>query len=310
VPPARGHLVGLAAVIVLPMMLYVGINEARFHRPLGPPYAQQVWTQMSEERRAALDANGGSLFNIDYIPSTLIAYLRPDGMAVERLFPFVEFPASRATVVGGAVFDTRDRTAAIPPTMPALTVLALVGAWAVTSKRRRGALAVLRPVLAGGAVSVLGVLTIGFIAHRYLGDFLPLFLPLAFVGLVFAVQQLCAAARSRPSRWAALSVSTVLIAWSVWANAGLGLLVQRAYWAPDAATRHAFLAFQQRLDERLFGGGGYRQGPEEPPADGVRGSFYVQGACEALYWNDSWVWVRIEPLDDGSAPICSALVHR
>jgi hypothetical protein len=309
VPATRGTVAGLFAVVVFPMVLYTGINEARFHRPLGPPYAQQVWTQMSEDRRAALAANGGSLFNVDYIPSTLVAYLRPDGASIERLFPFVEFPAERATVIGGAVFDTRDRTASIPPVMPALTVLALVGAWTVAA-RRRVALAAVRPVLAGGVAAVFGVLTIGFVAHRYVGDFLPLLLPLAFVGLVPTVRAVLAPRpRFGPARPAAVAAATLLVAWSVWANTGLALLVQRAYWAPDASTRHAFLAFQQRLDERLFGGGRYQQGTSAPPPDGVRGSFYVEGACDALYWNDSWVWVRIEPLADGSTPICSRLVR-
>jgi hypothetical protein len=302
------NLVALGVVLVLPMTLYVGINEARFHRALGPPFADQVWTQMSADRRAALDANGGSLFSLDYVPSTALAYLRPDGVSLVRLFPFVDFRPERATAVGGVVFDTRDRTASIPTTMPALGVLALVGAWAMCSARLRTRLAPLRPLVVGGVVSAVGVLTISSIAHRYLGDFLPLLVPLAIVGLTVAMRRVGEVARPALRR-AAWGAGAVLVAVSLWANAGLGLLVQRAYWAPDAGTRHAFLTFQYTLDERLFGDAHLLQGDTAPTSGGTRGELYVVADCRALYWQDSWVWVQIEPLADGSTPLCDRVTR-
>jgi hypothetical protein len=229
-------------------------------------------------------------------------------MAFVRLFPFVEFPASRAAVIGNVVFDTRDRTASIPATMPALTVLAVVGGWAMGTRRRRDALAPLRSLVAGGVVAVAGVLTIGFIAHRYVGDFVPLLVPLALVGLVSATRAV-AAVPSTALRRGLWTLGALLVAASVWANVGLGLLVQRAYWAPDDATRHDFLTFQQSLDERLFDDARYLSGSEPPTTGGTRGQFFVVGECESLYWHDGWVWVPIEPLDDGTTPLCLRLLR-
>jgi hypothetical protein len=308
IAPTTRNVLGLAAVIVVPMALYIGLNEARFHRPLGPPYAEQVWTEISAERRAALAANGGSLFNVDYVPSTAVAYLRPDGVSGVRLFPFVDFRPSRATVIGDAVFDTRDRTASVPATMPAITLLAAVGVWAIASRRHRAALATLRPLVAGGAVAVLGVLTIGFIAQRYLGDFLPVLVPLTLVGGLLVARWIAALA-SRPARRVAWGAAIALVAFSVWVNLGLGLLVQRAYWAPDAETRHSFLSFQQSIDEDLFSAR-YLSGATRPADDaGTRGELFIVGECEQLLWHDSWVWVDVEPLEDGTTPLCLRLLH-
>jgi hypothetical protein len=308
IAPTTGNVLALALVIVVPMVLYVAVNEARFHRALGPPYKQQVWTELSAERRAALDANGGSLFNVGYAPSTAWAYLRPDGLSGTRLFPFVDFRAPRATVIGDVVFDTRDRTSSVPSSMPAATALGVVGAWAVVDRRTRTQLAILRPVVVGGVVAVLGVLTIGFIAQRYLGDFLLLLVPLALAGAVVAVDAICSLS-SRRVRNALFALGAVVIAWSIWVNLGLGLVVQRAYWAPDDRTRHEFLTFQRKLDERLFGDTAFARGPTRPADDdGTRGELFVVGECEQLLWHDSWVWVDVEPLPDGTTPLCLRLL--
>jgi hypothetical protein len=309
-----GALLGLAAVVVVPMVLYVGLNEARFHRALGPPYAQQVWSDLNADRQAALAANGGSLFNVNYVPSTALAYLRPDGVASVRLFPFVDFRAQRATVIGGAVFDTRDRTGSVPATMPALTGLAAVGVWGMVSHRHRRALMPVWPLVLGGAVAIGGVLTIGFIAQRYLGDFLPLLLPLALTGLVLVVH---AIGDIRPSVWRRVAWAGfgIAVAVSVWVNFGLGVLVQRLYQPPPPAenellTRHGFLEFQLSLDERLFGNPRFLRGPEHPADDaGTRGELFVVGECEQLLWHDSWLWFPVEPLPDGTTPLCHDLLY-
>jgi hypothetical protein len=168
---------------------------------------------------------------------------------------------------------------------------------------------VLRPIVVGGVVAVLGVLTIGFIAQRYLGDFLPLMAPLALAGMVVVVDAILTL-RSGRARTALWVLGEVVVCWSVWVNLGLGLLVQRAYWAPDRGTRHDFLSFQQSLDERLFDDPRYRRGPSRPDdEDGTRGELYIVGECEQLLWHDSWVWVDVEPLADGTTPLCLRLLH-
>jgi hypothetical protein len=154
----------------------------------------------------------------------------------------------------------------------------------------------------------LGVLTIGFIAQRYLGDFLPVLVPLTLVGGLLVARWIAALA-SRPARRVAWGAAIALVAFSVWVNLGLGLLVQRAYWAPDAETRHSFLSFQQSIDEDLFSAR-YLSGATRPADDaGTRGELFIVGECEQLLWHDSWVWVDVEPLEDGTTPLCLRLLH-
>ena len=40
----------------------------------------------------ALRDNEGSLFGAQYLPTTVSSYLRPNGIGVDRTFPFVDFP--------------------------------------------------------------------------------------------------------------------------------------------------------------------------------------------------------------------------
>lgn len=315
--PRRAALALLAAA-VLPLAAHVIVNEARFGTAMSPPYGSQVWTEISPERRAALEANDGSLFNVRYVPSTVLAYLRPDGAELSRLFPYVWFDPP-ARVVGDVVFDTRDRTASLTAVSPLLVGLAASGlVMLVRTRRRRPQLLRLALPVAASSVACLGVLTIGFVAQRYEGDLL---LPAALLALPATYALLVRWERLAPRPRRACTAATVLLlAWSSWANLSIALLYQRLYVPVHDTDRRAFVDLQITMQRGLPGSivpERADSAPDTAPAVGTNpvdaapaGRFLVVGDCRALWWSDGTRWVELEPGADGARSLCRKLVDR
>jgi hypothetical protein len=168
---------------VVPLLVTFYVTWAKFGIPIGLPYASQVWTQIDQHRRDFLAANGGKAFSLRFLPTTLATYLRPDGIRLTRVFPFITLPAGPPRILGHAVFDQTYRTASITATMPLLSVLTM---WGIVSVffRPRTARRILWILLVTAAAGVSGVLAVGYIANRYLADFLPLLCLGSAIGLV------------------------------------------------------------------------------------------------------------------------------
>jgi hypothetical protein len=225
--------------------------------------------------------------------------LRPDGIALDRLFPWVTFP-SRTTVVGDVTFDTIDRAASIPATMPALFVLSVVGLIAVFRPRRAAAsrpdLAALRVPALGALAGGFVTLTIAFVAHRYISDFLPLLVLAGLAGLHVLLHRLdTPATRRAVARAVAIGLAT-LAALSLWVNFGLAILHQRAFSGSLSEDERAgFIGFQHDVDQALPGGTrlDVRRG-EQLPEPGPTGRLFVLGDCDGLYWSDGDAWRGVE----------------
>lgn len=282
--PLRGRAVlALGAAVLVPIMLYAGVNLARFDEPFRLPIEKQLFTEMDESRQAALEANDGSLFSASYVPSTLWQYLRPDAVGFDGLAPWVTFPREPATVIGDATFDTLSESSSATATMPLLVVLAGVGA-VVLVRPGRGVAALRLPVL-GAAAGFAGVLVIGFIAHRYLGDVLPVLVLAALVG-VHRVSE-----ATVPVRRAALVGAVILGGWGVVANLALAVEHQRVVAPAELDMRYDFIRFQHELD-----GHSYRptRVDDEVPQPGERGELVVVGDCSALLWSNGASWFVLE----------------
>jgi hypothetical protein len=209
--------------VVIPGIVYGGINEARFGTLWSLPLNRQVFTFIDPQRQRTLAANGGSLFGLKFAPTTVFQYLRPDAVRLSRGYPFVDFPLHRAHVFGQVVFDTIDRSSSLTTSMAGLVALAIVGV--VVLVRRRGVL--LRSVLPaaiGLAAGTVFVLTIAFVTNRYLADFVPPLVVLAIVGV-----QGIAAARPLASRNGRVAVVAIvmLCAIGAWISFGLAVVYQR-----------------------------------------------------------------------------------
>lgn len=265
----------LVAGLLLPVAAYAAVNEAKFGTLFSLPLNHQVETALSPHRRAVLAANGGNYFSIRYIPTALVAYLRPAGISLTRLFPFVMFPDA-VPIVGHVRYDDRDWASSVTASMPLLTLLGIVGL--VRLPR------LLRAPVVGAIAGTAGVLTIAYIANRYLADFMPLLLLLSAAGF-HVLLRWC-----RTWRWpvrilAAAGLALVCVG-SLWTSTGLALVYQRELRpAVPLSERAGFVAFQEQLDQSLFG---------NPPTHVIRsanalpppapaGTLAIIGSCRALY---------------------------
>ena len=105
----RRHQLDQVPHVLLDPVLGAGLHDPRLQAP-GVPRRQRRDALRSEVRAhhvRAVRAPGRSLLT--------------------RTYPFVDFPA-KATPIGGVEFDLIDYSSSVPSTMPALTVLAIVGA--------------------------------------------------------------------------------------------------------------------------------------------------------------------------------------
>jgi len=225
----RFHITALVVGGLVAVALYAGVNEARFGSLYQLPLDKQVFTAVDAHRRATLAANNGSLFGLKFAPTDYLQYARPDALRLSSQFPWVDFPSSRATVIGSATFDTIDRSSSVPASMPGFTLLAIIGVVALVRPRRIATtvdLARLWPPIVGGVVGTVFVGTIAYIAHRYLADFFP---PLLFSAIIGA-QRLLLWVETKPERGprvAALGIVATLLVVGGWISFGLGRVYQR-----------------------------------------------------------------------------------
>jgi hypothetical protein len=260
------------ALPLVPIGAMAAVNMVRFGTLVSVPFRQQVQSSIDPHRPAFFAANGGSFFNLDFLPTTVFHYLQPLGLRPSGWWPFVEFPPP-GRVLGSATFDLVDRTASIPATMPAFVLLALVGAVVVV---RRGTLAT-RLVAVGGVLAAGPVLVFGYVANRYLADFVPGLVVLALVGLGAVVPVVA-------RRKVALAGLGLLAALGVWANVGLGVVQQRV-WGPqvDREVVRDFTATRLSVDRRLHLARPVVHRVDALPESVGAGDWVVVGACDALY---------------------------
>ena len=286
----------LIVAAVVPMALYCIVNEARFANPIVFPTDRQRMSQINPQRMNFLSHSGGSYFGLQFIPTTLLQYFRPDALTFERIAPFIDFPR-HGHVVGDAVFDAFEPTSSIPSSMPALTVLTIVGIGAVVGTSRRRCAPIRAPIV-GAAIGAAAVLPFGYIANRYLADFVPLLVLCSVVGFhrLSAPRPDAAPApardldqhrpHARRLRRVVIVGIAILGAMSVLIN--VSLAVSYHYigpWAPEHVSA-PFLTDAIHLYGSVPGGHpAFRRvaGLALPPTE--RGTFAVVGDCAGIYWS-------------------------
>ncbi|MFK8024529.1 MAG: hypothetical protein AB8G26_11270 [Ilumatobacter sp.] len=291
-----GSLAGLAAASAV---LLVTPNLLRFGRLLGPPMERQGLSMFDEHRMRMLGYTGGDYVDPRFGPTNLLAYLRPDGIGLSSRFPFTEPPGSIPTRIGDVVHDITYRTPSLTASAPLLVGLAVLGLVVIVRSRRGGDPAVWPLVVAAaaGAPAAAALFVWGFIAPRYLADFVPLALPLGIVG-VAAISR--SVARADATRGRLIQTMLVaLAAWSVIASVGIALTLsyQRGYDGDIAEY------VSLRGDDpwtgaaRLADPTAFEFDRDAPPA---AGSIAVLGQCEASYFStgeqvDPWLLLDVGP---------------
>lgn len=283
-----------AIAAAVPVLLYMYVNYAKFGTLLTLPFERQVATLANASHRAVLNANGGSLVGEQFVPTTLLQYFRPDAIRFDVLAPWATFP-DPATVVGDVRFDQIGPTSSVIDSMLLSTVLAVVGLVALLRRRTAAALAVMRVPVIGAAVASLGVLTFGFIVQRYIGDFVPVVVLLAAIGLFQAVTWATRPQSTKVVRRALWAMGCVLVAVSVWWSAGLAIYFQNAIATYNDSEVADFVRWQYDIHD-VFPGGDppHVERRDAIPAPMTVGTVLVLGDCLGLYWSDGTLWRSFE----------------
>ena len=218
----------LPVALVCGVLLVVGAvpNLIRFGNPFGPPMDRHIETLAFAERREFLAANDGAYFGLQFVPTTLLQYARPDALDLRVDFPWLDYPRGGPSVVGDVTFDDLDWSSSVPVAMPVLVVIAIPGvAWLVGAVRRRDRGRWLAALWVGTWAGAVGVLTSGYVAHRYVVDLMPIVLLPALAGAHVLLRKAPSAGRA-PRRLVAGALIAAL-AFGTWTNVALGIGYQR-----------------------------------------------------------------------------------
>lgn len=284
---------GLATAVlacVLPLLLYTGVNVAKFGSVASVPWAQQEFSTVSSLRQEFLERNDGTFFGLQFLPGTLVSYLRPDAISVHDRYPWVGFADGSIgdrTGAGGALFDKVDATASLPVSHPVLLAFAVLGTvlLLVDVRRRAGHRLLVAPVV-GAAAGAATIFVFGFVAQRYLVDVLPLLVLAAAVGLHRALTGGAPRAAARRARLVLLTTAALALL-GAWTTLGLAQWYQAVYASPaDEQAAARFFDRRQELPALPVGEAPRLHRGASLPRSGPAGDLFLIGECDGLYVSD------------------------
>jgi hypothetical protein len=264
---------------LVPVAVGCAVNYSKFGVLFGVSNFEQVWTHVNAYRRKFLAANHDAEEGIIFVPTNFVTYLRPDGLRLGSIFPFITLPAHPPAALGGVLFDRRYRTASITASTPLLFVLSCWGMVTAFRPRPIGKVALTRLLLLAAGSAGAALLLWGYIAPRYLGDFVPFLVLASAVAMADIWRRLDG--RSRRLRLGTLGVLTVAALFSIVANFGIAVTPNEEWTGNqplhyvEAQKAIADLTGQS-LRSRVVRG---RSLPVWGPAD----QLYVVGNCDGLY---------------------------
>ena len=278
-PDNRRWWLPVLAVGLVPLAIGCAINFAKFGVPFGVSNFDQVWTHVNAYRRTFLAANHNSEYGTAFIPSTLLAYLRPDGLRITSIFPFITLPAAPPSALSGVLFDRRYRTASLPASVMLLFLLSCWGLVTAFRPRPVGRVALTRILLIAGVIAASALFIWGYIAPRYLADFIPLLVLASAVAMVDIWRRL--AGGRRWARRTALVVMALLGLFTVAANIGMAITPNEE-WSSTQVLR--YVETQKAISDISGHSLNARvtRGTSLPPW-GPADQLYVIGRCQAMY---------------------------
>jgi hypothetical protein len=279
-PDRRRWALPMAVVGGLPLLVSAVVDYLKFGTILnGLPLSEQIWTQTNAHRRAFLASTGGKGYSIHFLPTTVWAYLQPLGLRVQPTFPFLVLPITPPHLFGGYIADSLNPTGSAPATMPLLFLLSCWALWvAFRPSAGRGAKVLRIPLITAAGATAVDFL-LGYIAPRYLGDFLPFLVLGGAIGLVDLWRRW--EQRAAAVRGALVALVVVLGLFSVAANVGIALSPTQKWTSTQAANYvRAVKAVSDVTGHPLDSLVGH--GPTLPsfaPADRL----FIVGDCAGLY---------------------------
>ncbi len=174
----------MVGAALVPLIIGGTITTLKFGGPFSLPLADQKWTMVNAYRRYFLAHNGGKGYGLQFLPTDLWTYLQPFALRLSTIFPFVTVPNAPPQIFGNVVFDQWTPSTSITASMPLLTLLSAWGTVSAFWPRSTGNIRITRPLLLGAATATGGVVLWGYIADRYLSDFMPFLILGGAIGLV------------------------------------------------------------------------------------------------------------------------------
>jgi len=264
---------------LVPLVVGCAVNYSKFGVLFGVSNFEQVWTHINAYRRKFLAANHNAEEGTIFVPTNLLAYLRPDGLRLTSVFPFITLPSGPPTALSGVLFDRRYRTASLPASSPFLFLLSIWGLVTAFRPQPIGKVARTRILLLAAGAAGAALLLWGYIAPRYLGDFVPFLVLASAVAMVDIWRRLDG--RRRSIRMGALGVITVAGLFAIVANIGIAVTPSE-YWSTTQVLN--YVSAQKSvsdltgvsLQSRVVRGSSL---PPWGPAD----QLFVIGNCDGLY---------------------------
>lgn len=269
----------------------IAYNWMKFRHPYLFPLEDQVWTELNERRREALDLNGGTITGPQFFTTSLVNYFRPDGIRFVDYFPWITLPAEPARAQGSAFLDQSYRTGSITAFMPWLFLMTGLAAVHLFRPGVDIARRALRAPFLAGILVTGGVMGYGYIAYRYTSEFVPALILGGAIGT--AVLNHWLAQRPRAVHAAGVVVLVVATVFSISAQMLTGF-AETAMTARGPVLQR-YLALQEQLS-------GPQQAPlitriDGLPSGGTTDDIAIRGDCDAVYVNtgdESQPWIPVE----------------
>ena len=269
----RGRLALLGGIV--PIVAHVVVNVAKFGTLVSVPGDRQLLSLTDPARAAWFAGNNGSFFSYRFLPTTLVQYLRPDGVRFERLVPGIRF-GPLAVDRGSYPAESITPASSLPASATLLLVLAFIGVIWLLRRRNRTWVLLVAASLAGAVPTFM----IGFVANRYLIDMLPPLIVAGAIGIwiVLAV----------PWQRVVKVVGVLLVVWGLWVNASL------ATWTNEYKTV-GFTQLRYDIDDAVFGAPSPSLVPLVAgvgvPRDGI---VALDPQCQGVYMAEQGHWLAIE----------------
>jgi hypothetical protein len=264
---------------LVPLVVGCAVNYSKFGVLFGVSNFEQVWTHVNAYRRRFLAANHDAEEGTIFVPTNALVYLRPDGLSLTSVFPFVTLPASPPTALGGVLFDRLYRTASLPASTPLLFLLSIWGFVTAFRPKSIGKVARTRLLLLASGAAAAALLLWGYIAPRYLGDFVPFLVLASAVAVADIFRRL--EGRKRSVRIGSVAVMSVVALFSITANIGMAIVPSEEW---DTTQVLNYVQTQKTISD--FTGhpleANVVRGSSLPPW-GPAGQLYVIGNCDGLY---------------------------
>jgi hypothetical protein len=264
---------------LVPLVIGCAVNYSKFGVLFGVSNVDQVWTHVNAYRRKFLAANHGAEEGTIFVPTNVLTYFRPDGLRFTSVFPFVTMPASPPRALGGVLFDRLYRTDSLTASTPLLFVLSIWGLVTAFRPKSIGKVAKTRLLLFAAGAAGAALMLWGYIAPRYLGDFVPFLVLASAVAVADIFRRL---EKRKPSvRVGAVVVMVVAALFSVAANIGMAI-VPNEEW--DGTQVLNYVQAEKTVSD-LTGHpleANVVRGTSLPPW-GPAGQLFLLGNCNGLY---------------------------